>query len=71
MAGAHVVPLLGVDWVGNGGLFLSFRCQPGGHQAKGAGVGLVARSLEELVVHLLLDTFLLFYGLLVFCIYSL
>ena len=48
MAGALVVPALGVGWVGNGDLFLSFRCRPGGHQAKGAGVGLVAWSLEEL-----------------------
>ena len=33
MAGALVVPVLGVGWVGNRDLFLSFRCLPGGHQA--------------------------------------
>ena len=35
MAGALVVPVLGVGWVGNGDLFLGFRCRPGGHQAWG------------------------------------
>ena len=35
MAGALVVPVLGGGWVGNGDLFLSFRCRPGGHQAWG------------------------------------
>ena len=39
MAGALVVPVLDVGWVGNGDLFLSFRCRPGGHQAWGAGLG--------------------------------
>ena len=33
MAGALVVPVLGVGWVGNGDLFLSFRCRRGGHHA--------------------------------------
>ena len=60
MAGVLVVPVLDVGWVGNGDLFLSFRCRPGGHQAWGGGIGLVARSLEEFLVNLFLDTFLLF-----------
>ena len=33
MAGALVVPVLGVGWVKNGDLFLSFRCRPGSHRA--------------------------------------
>ena len=39
MAGTLVVPVLGVGWVGNGDLFLSFRCRPGGHQEYGEGSG--------------------------------
>ena len=30
MAGALVVPVFGVGWVGNGDLSLGFRCRPGG-----------------------------------------
>ena len=38
MVGALVVPVLGVGWVRNGDLFLSFRCQPYGHRAwRGGG----------------------------------
>ena len=33
VAGALVVPVLGVGLVGNGDLFLSFRRRPGGHRA--------------------------------------
>ena len=33
MAGALVVPVLGVGWVRNGDLCLSFRCRRGGHHA--------------------------------------
>ena len=45
MAGAPVVPVLGVGWVGNGDLFLSYRCRPRGHRALGR-IGLVGRSLD-------------------------
>ena len=33
MAGAIVVPVLGVNWVGNGDLFLIFRCRLGEDRA--------------------------------------
>ena len=39
MAGALVVPVLGVGWVGNGDLFLGFRCQLGRHRAWGGRAG--------------------------------
>ena len=37
VAGALVVRVLDVGWFGNGDLFLSFRCRPGGHRAWGGG----------------------------------
>ena len=39
MAGAFVVPVLGVIWVGNGYLFSSFRCRLSGHRVFGRGSG--------------------------------
>ena len=47
MAGALVALVLGVGWVGNGDLFLSFRCRPGVL----GGLEMVARSLDEFLVH--------------------
>ena len=39
MAGALVVPVLGVGWVGNGDSFLSFRCRAFGDRAGCSVVG--------------------------------
>ena len=72
MAGALDVPVLGVGWVGTEICFESSLLARRG-SGMVAGVGLVPRSLEEFLVHLLLGTFLLILlvGFLVSCIYSL
>ena len=47
VAGALVVPVLGVGWVGNGDLFLSFRCRPRVHRAWGGSGWLLGRWMNS------------------------